>query len=206
MYHTTPLSAVYQQPENLGCDARDKDGRTSLGASQSLIPPPTHRASSQITNWRRCLPTWRANKHVSPTQTEVLFSLRLSPCPLITVGTNFQLIFWAVHGGLGCSLGGGTHLGRAGGKSDSATPCSQSIFTRWLWVSGRDGLSPGSHSHPPEPGSWSHQPKSVLAAFSWEHALLFFFFFLGCILDANWRAAAASLFLVFFLIVVWRFP
>lgn len=90
-------------------------------------------------------------------------------------GTNFQLIFWAVQGGLGCSLGGGTHLGRAGRKSDSATPCSQSIFTRWLWVSGRDGLSPGSHSHPPEPGSWSHQPKSVLAAFSWEHALFFFF-------------------------------
>lgn len=174
VYGTTPLSAVYQQSENLGCDGCDKDGGTALGAPQSLVPPPTHpshHVSSWITNWRRRSPTWRANKHISRAQTEALLSLCLSPCPLITTGTNSRLIFWAVQGGLGCSLRGGRHLGRAG-RSDSATPHSESIFTQWLWVWGRDGLSLGSRSHPPERGSWSRQPKRVLAAF-WEHALFF---------------------------------
>ena len=194
---------MYQQPENLGCDAHDKDGGTALGASQSLIPPPTrpsHRLVSWITNWRRRSPTRRANKHVSPAQTEALLSLHLSPRPLITTGTNSRLIFWAAQGGLGRVLGGGSHLIRVGG-SDSASPRSQSIFTQRLWVWGRDGVSLGSHSHPPERVRRSRQPKRVLAAVSWEHAL-----FLGCVLDANWHAACASLFLVFFLIVVWSFP
>lgn len=36
------LLAVYQQSENLGCDARDKDGGTAPGVPQSFVSLPTH--------------------------------------------------------------------------------------------------------------------------------------------------------------------
>lgn len=69
LYGMTPLADAYQPSENLRCNEHKRDGRTTLGAPQSLIPPPNHSShhmSSWITNWRRHSPTRRANRTRQP--------------------------------------------------------------------------------------------------------------------------------------------
>lgn len=127
------------------------------------------------------MPACRANRHVSPTQTEALLSLA-------SLGANSHLIFRAVQGGLGCTVGGRD-------TSAGQEAVIQPLLCQYLsGGSGRRcGIVPmGTHSHSPERGNQSHEPQRVLTAFSWERALLF----LGCLLDANWLTGAASLFLV----------
>lgn len=163
-----------QQSENLRGAACDNNRRTAPEGCKFLNPPfihHCHHVSSWITKWGRRLPTLRANKHVSPAQTEAL--CLSEPMSFDHHGHQHScLIFWAVQGGLVHSLGRGKHLVRTG-RSDSATPCSESIFTQWLWVWGRDDLPPGSHSHPPEWGGLSHQSERVQATLSWEHNCFF---------------------------------
>lgn len=158
-------NTLYQQSKNLGCEAHAKGGGTALGAPQALVPLSINHScchSSWITAQRPHLPAHRANRHVSPTQTEAFLSLA-------SLGANSHLIFWAVQGGLGCMLGGRD-------TSAGQEAVIQLLLCQYLpgGSSRRCGIVPmGTHSHSPEEGNQSHEPQRVLTSFSWEHALFF---------------------------------
>lgn len=147
-WHSTFISCV---PENFECDACDKDEGTRTRSS--LIPcPSTYTLFPPrvlLNNQPEETFAHSMSKQTRQPCTNRVTPVSLSPYPFITRGTNFCVIFWAVHGGLGHSLGGGRHLRRTR-RSDSAPPGSESIFTQRFWVWGRNSLSLASRSHPPE--------------------------------------------------------
>lgn len=194
------MKPVEQQSENLRGAACDNNRRTAPEGSKCLNPPfirHYHHVSSWITKWGRRLPTLRANKHVSPAQTEVLCLSEpiwspWTPTPVWYFGQRRVGLFtrWAE---------GNTLLGQEGviqpllalsqylpsgsgfgGGMISLQGHIPTLLSEVAWATSLRGCKQ------PSPGSTT--------AFSRLH------------LDANWHAVAMSLFLVFFLIVVWSFP